>query len=396
MQVFVIAQKDFYQFLKKWQTFIFLLIMPVIFMFIFGNAFGSPEEPSKPVLLVASQGDGVAQKLLLDMLESSDQLTIEYVSSDPTILEQTVLDSGSAAGLFLPSELDETLWKTNDFSGIVWAAGSDNLLENQARTEVNRLVKRVQTLVALSRAKMTPEQIDDEAGLIIFQTHVSRLANDLLSASVNLSIVETASNPNPYSQSAPGMMLQFAVAGLTGVAAILVLEKSGRTEARMRMTGVPAWQVMLGHFTAITWLLGMQFVLLLLFGQVVLSLDYLSALPATLLLSLLTVFCISALGLLIGVVSHSEEQTVVYAMLCMFVLSGLGGLWMPLDVTGKAFQTLGHLTPLAWAMDGYKAILTSSAGLSEIAPALLILGGYTLGLLALTVGVYAQKKARAR
>jgi ABC-2 type transport system permease protein len=128
----------------------------------------------------------------------------------------------------------------------------------------------------------------------------------------------------------------------------------------------------------------------------VLGLDYLATLPATLLLSVLTILCISALGLLIGVVSKSEEETVVYAMLCMFVLSGLGGLWMPLDVTGKAFQTLGHLTPLAWAMDGYKAILNSGAGLSEIANSLLVLGAYTLGLLGITIGVYAQQKAKAR
>lgn len=392
MQVLTIAQKDFYQFLKKWQTFVFLLIMPVVFILIFGNSFGgSSSAVEKPVLLVSAPNSGVINGLLLNMLETSDALTIQRVTMAADTLEQTAADSQAAGGLILPKGLDETLMAASDYSGIQWSAGSDLVQASLAKGEVDRLLKQVYTAVELSRAMST-----SDAGLAAFQGNVTRLTSEMQTKPVRLETIETASNPNPYSQSAPGMMLQFAVAGLTGVAAILVFEKNGRTEARMRMTGVPAWKVMLGHFTAIVWLLGMQFLLLLIFGQWVLGLDYLAALPATLLLSILTILCISALGLLIGVVSKSEEETVVYAMLCMFVLSGLGGLWMPLDVTGKAFQTLGHLTPLAWAMDGYKAILNFGAGLSEIANSLLVLGAYTLGLLGITIGVYAQQKAKAR
>ncbi len=392
MQVLAIAQKDFYQFLKKWQTFVFLLIMPVVFILIFGNAFGgSSGAVVKPVLMVSAPNSGVVSGMLLNSLESSDALTLQRVTMDVGTLEQTVADSQAAGGLILPEGLDETLMVTSDYSGIQWTPGSDVMQASMAKGEVDRLLKQIHTAVELSRAMGS-----SEAGLATFQTNVIRLAGEMQTEPVRLETLETASNPNPYSQSAPGMMLQFAVAGLTGVAAILVFEKNGRTEARMRMTGVPAWKVMLGHFTAIVWLLGMQFLLLLIFGQWVLGLDYLTTLPATLLLSILTILCISALGLLIGVVSKSEEETVVYAMFCMFVLSGLGGLWMPLDVTGKAFQTLGYLTPLAWAMDGYKAILNAGAGLSEIANSLLVLGAYTLGLLGLTIGVYAQQKAKAR
>ena len=392
MQVLAIAQKDIYQFLKKWQTFVFLLLMPVIFILIFGNAFGgSSAVIEKPILLVSAPNSGVISGLLLNSLETSNGLTIQRVTMAADSLEQTVADSQAAGGLILPEGLDETLLAGSDYSGIQWSSGSDLVQASLAKGEVDRLIKQVHTAVELSRAMGT-----SEAGLTAFQANVNRLAGEMQTEPVRLETVETAFNPNPYSHAAPGMMLQFAVAGLTGVAAILVFEKNGRTEARMRMTGVPAWQVLLGHFTAIVWLLGMQFLLLLIFGQWVLGLDYLATLPATLLLSILTILCISALGLLIGVVSKSEEETVVYAMLCMFVLSGLGGLWMPLDVTGKAFQTLGYLTPLAWAMDGYKAILVSGAGLTGIANSLLVLGAYTLGLLGITIGVYANQKAKAR
>jgi hypothetical protein len=41
----------------------------------------------------------------------------------------------------------------------------------------------------------------------------------------------------------------------------------------------------------------------------------------------------------------------------MFVLAGLGGAWVSLEVTGAVFQTIGHLSPVAWAMDGFKNVI---------------------------------------
>ena len=48
-------------------------------------------------------------------------------------------------------------------------------------------------------------------------------------------------------------------------------------------------------------------------------------------------------------------------MIPMFLFSGLGGAWVPLENTGPAFQAIGHLTPVAWAMDGFKTILSGGA-----------------------------------
>lgn len=52
----------------------------------------------------------------------------------------------------------------------------------------------------------------------------------------------------------------------------------------------------------------------------------------------------------------------------MCVLPGLGGVWLPLEVTGEAFQTVGHLLPTAWAMDGIQNIIVRGLG-SVLLPA---------------------------
>jgi ABC-2 type transport system permease protein len=63
----------------------------------------------------------------------------------------------------------------------------------------------------------------------------------------------------------------------------------------------------------------------------------------------------------------------------MFLLSGLGGAWVPLEVTGETFQAIGHLSPVAWAMDGVKNISIRGLGIESVMlPALALLGYATL------------------
>jgi ABC-2 type transport system permease protein len=393
MKILIIEGKDFYQFLKKWQTFIFLLLMPLVFIILFGKAFGGSTADDRPLVFMLDEDGGAASSMLVAQLENDDAVWVTKFDGDAAALRQSLSNGEADAGLWIQNGLDESLSAGGDFSGVVWYAGNNAAREQTAFSEMQRITKRVNTAAVIAWASSAMPITDDAGRLSAFQQRMEKYVIYWQAVS-GLQIHQTVEAANPYSQPAPGMMLQFAVAGLTGLATILVLEKSSRTEERLRMVAVPAWQVMLGHFLALALILGLQFVILLVFGQLALGLDYLASWPATLLISLVTVFCIAALGLLIGVVSKNEEQVVVFAMLAMFLLSGLGGLWMSLDVTGAAFQTIGHFTPLAWSMDGYQAILNAPVSAAKVSTPVLVLGGYTLGLLLLTMWIYQRQKVK--
>jgi ABC-2 type transport system permease protein len=38
---------------------------------------------------------------------------------------------------------------------------------------------------------------------------------------------------------------------------------------------------------------------------------------------------------------------------------------VPLEFTSRSFQTIGHFTPLAWAMDGFKNIIVRGQGVTS-------------------------------
>ncbi|MBM3124789.1 MAG: ABC transporter permease [Chloroflexi bacterium] len=126
-----------------------------------------------------------------------------------------------------------------------------------------------------------------------------------------------------------------------------------------------------------------QFTILILFGQIILKVSYLRVPLATLLVAFCTALCIAALGLLIGVLARTEEQAVSFSLIPMFVLSGLGGAWVPLEFTGPVFRTIGHLSPVAWGLDGFENICARGLGFESVLVPAAALMGYAILFFAL-------------
>ena len=82
------------------------------------------------------------------------------------------------------------------------------------------------------------------------------------------------------------------------------------------------------------------------------------------------------MGLLIGILAQTEEQAIAFSLIPMFVLSGIGGAWVPLEFTGETFAAIGHISPVAWAMDGFKNITIRGFGFESVLIPAAALAGY--------------------
>ena len=180
-------------------------------------------------------------------------------------------------------------------------------------------------------------------------------------------------------------MLQFAIAGLLTAAQIIVSERKSRTLQRLLTTATQRIHIILGHYLALFLLIFMQFTILIIFGQFVLKVDYLRVPSATLLVAFSAALCISAMGLLIGILARSEEQAIIFSLVPMFVFSGLGGAWVPLEVTGPTFSAIGHLTPIAWGLDGFENICARGLGFESVLIPCAALAGYAVLFFVLAV-----------
>ncbi len=197
-----------------------------------------------------------------------------------------------------------------------------------------------------------------------------------------LAIANKAGDPyggNPYNQASPGILVMFAVFGLITSAQIVLQERKEGTLARMLTTSLSPAAAMAGHFLAMFTLTFLQQVLLVAFGQLLLGVNYLQAPLAVLAVMVALSLAIAGIGLFIGVMAKGEQQVSLYSLITMFTLSGLGGAWFSLDGAGKAFSTIGHLTPTAWAMTGFQNILIRGLGTPSAWLPAVVLIAYALG-----------------
>jgi ABC-2 type transport system permease protein len=389
IRIFDIALKDLLQLLRDRKVFLFLLIMPVIFTFLFGFAFGGFSQDSAddrlPVGFLDQDGSRLSRQLR-DLLKGSDVIRLEtnifYTSAD---LQSLVADDKLAAALIIPPSYGQGLLHARPEKLVLigdTGATAGQSVESEALSASFRLESAVRTALIL-------ERIDEQRAPFDYTLQQALEAWQ----DPPIGVAETASSAIPQqndslaslAQTSPGFMLQFSIAGLLTSAQILVAERKSRSLQRLLTTATARVHIILGHYLAILMMIFCQFVLLILFGQLVLGLDYLRAPFAVLLLALATALCIAALGLLIGVLAHSEEQAIIFSLIPMFVLSGIGGAWVPLEVTGSTFQAIGHLSPVAWAMDGFKDILLRGLGWRAVlvpAAALLAYGALFFALAA--------------
>jgi ABC-2 type transport system permease protein len=383
-----IALKDLMQLLRDFKTFMFLLLMPVVFTFLFGYAFGGFNGDSDSRLPVGylSQDDHWVSDSLHDLLAESEVIRLdESIFRSSADLEKLVADGDLAAAIIVPDGYGRAVLKDKTARLIVIAdTGSQawTTVEADLLAVASRLDNAVRTATIL-------EDIDSERIPFEYGFEQTLTAWDeppiAIAETTSLAVKKASGQGRSLAHTAPGMMLQFAIAGLLTAAQIIVSERKTRTLQRLLTTATRRVHIVIGHYLAIFLLIFAQFTVLMAFGQFILKVDYLRVPSATFLVAFSAALCISALGLLIGIFARSEEQAVIFSLIPMFVFSGLGGAWVPLEVTGATFQAIGHLSPVAWGMDGFENIVARGLGFESVLLPAAALAGYALLFFVLAV-----------
>ena len=384
-----IALKDLLQLSRDFKTFMFLLIMPIIFTFMFGYAFGgfsSGESDSRLPVGYISQDDHWVTDSLYDLLDKSEVIKLdENIFRSAADLEQLVADGDLAAAIIVPDGYGRTVLKGKTARIIVITdpgSTAGSTIQAELLSLTNRLdgAVRTATIIEETGAQGIPFDYAFEQALAAWDEPPISIEETTSPA------LQKEDNGNSsLAHTAPGMMLQFAIAGLLTCAQIIVAERKSRTLQRILTTATTRFDIVVGHYLAILLLILMQFMILILFGQLALQVAYFRVPAATMLVAFSTALCISALGLLIGILAKSEEQAVTFSLIPMFVFSGLGGAWVPLEVTGPTFQVIGHLSPVAWGMDGFENIVARGLGFGSVVLPSLALIGYAILFFTLAV-----------
>ncbi len=398
MRIIDLAAKDIKQLVRSWMTALFLVIMPIGFTLFFNVIFGGTggtEDPRLPVAFIDQDGESILSTHLFDLLDASDAVRPVAWDESVEMVEKDVRDENLAAAVIVPAGYGERVLAGEDVALTVIANGGTaaaSTAQNGILTAVTRL-RGAAKAAQLSTEALEAQGSSADASFLTnaLDAAIEAWRDPPLTVAVAQSgaaASEEKDGPemeNPAAQSSPGMMVQFSIAGIIGAAQILVLERKSRCLQRLLTTAITRVEIILGHYLAMFLTIFLQLALLIGFGQLVLGLDYMREPVATLLMVFTMSLWTASLGLLVGVLSRTEEQVIMLSLICMFILSGLGGAWMPLEITGEAFQAIGHVLPTAWAMDGIQNVVARGLGLESVLLPVGIMLAYAVGLFVLAV-----------
>ena len=177
---------------------------------------------------------------------------------------------------------------------------------------------------------------------------------------------------NGFNQSAPGMGSLYVMFTVLGGMAVLLRERRQWTLQRLIALPLSRAQI-LGAKIGVYFTLGMiQYAIVFAVGAAV-GMEFGSSPIAFLAVMAAFVLCITALTFALAPWIKSEGQASGLVLLLSLSLAPLGGAWWPLEIVPEFMQTIGHISPVAWAMDAFQDLIWYNGGFPDVLPEIAVL-----------------------
>lgn len=361
----------------------FLIALPVLVIVVVGSSVSGFDEFD---IAVVDQGAGRLGAVLVDELETADELAVRRFD-DLDDARTAVRRSEVAAAVVLPAGLDDDLRDgrvveirmlgepANTVTQAAWTALRSEIGSFAGRVQATAFVA-AETGVAFDDALVVVGQVEGEAAS-------SRVVEEVVDA-------ETDFLPEGFSYSAPTMLVLFVF--ITAVAASGDIIDGKRLGVFPRALAAPVRvrSLVLGAATSQLVVAAGQAALLVVVGAVVFGVDWGDPFAAGAIVVAWALVGTGA-GLLFGTLFRTADQAGSIGPPIGIALGMLGGCMWPLAVVPDIMQTIGHLTPHAWAVDAWIEVLSRGAGVAGIATQLAVLAAFA----ALLLGVSSWRLGRS-
>jgi ABC-2 type transport system permease protein len=392
-RVWILASKDLLETRRDRLALLFTVVMPLAFTAFFGLMFGGGSD--RLPLAITNADSGAPATQLVSALARSGVVKTEAMTKDDA--EKAVDDNKVAAALQIPAGFSAALAAGRPAElTLVSVAGSSGA--QTVQTEVMALAGRLaageraaQAAVAVagrpsqSQPGATPQDLRDAALLMARPLAAQSLAHPVASIVVVKAGMAAGQIPTGFVLSSPGMLVNFILFSLLTAGIALIQERRNFTLLRLMTTRVRRWELIAGKAVGMFALTFVQQIILIGAGQLLFGVDYLRD-PAALLLMMvaLSLFA-STLGLLLAAVLSSEQAMIATTVIVSMSVAALSGAWFPLEITGPAFQAVGHLLPTSWILDGLRGIIVRGFGVADVLPAFGVALAWSVVLFALAV-----------
>jgi ABC-2 type transport system permease protein len=353
----------------------FVFVFPMLLILALGVSFGGAFEPRIGVVAVDV---GPLGEELVDTLEALPDLQVDRTSDDEGM--QTSIERGQLeAGVVIPPGYDAALRDGEDVQVRYLARQSELGMQ---------LSQTVGAAVALQGQRLRAARFYASEGEGTMDEGLAR-ADAALEVLAPIEVVTTTTGEALFPASlgrfdigASSQLLLFIfLTSLTSATALIETRRLGLSR-RMFATPTRPRTIVVGEALGRLGVAMVQGLFIMLGSLVIFGVNWGQPLGAV---ALLVTFALvgAGAGMLMGSVLRTEQQSIGLGIFLGLGLAALGGCMVPLEFFTPTMQTIAHITPHAWAIDGYAELVRRDGTLVDVLPYLGILLAYATVLFAL-------------
>ncbi len=121
------------------------------------------------------------------------------------------------------------------------------------------------------------------------------------------------------------------------------------------------------------------------------TLDVSGRLPLLFIVAIFAGLAAIGLGLLLGTIAKTQEQSAPFGATLVVILAALGGVWVPVFIMPKFMQTLSHISPMNWGLNAFYDVFLRNGSFTDLIPELTLLLLFFLITTGIAI-IYNEKK----
>jgi ABC-2 type transport system permease protein len=311
-------------------------------------------------------------------VKSGEDVELKIIYDPSNQLESGVLQ-GKLQGVIFSSDISE------------YAVPSmiEKILRSQDESEINIQIAKqfVSKYVTPKMKTSNTENKDESSGGSMFGSSFDDLPIKVVSEKV---VGEDISSSAGYVQAIVSAMVMFLLFGVSFGASVLLKEKKNGTLKRLMTSPLTVEGILSAKLISLMTTGMMQVYFMLIVGWIVFHLDIWDYPVQLFLMALATTLMASGLGVLLTGLARTEEQAGMLATLVILSLSAIGGAMIPRFIMPEFLKTVGYISPVSWAMDGFHNVFWYHQGFAGMIVQFAVLIGFAV--LFLLVGSFLVKR----
>lgn len=380
-----------------------LLLLPLLLATVIGgpSALGQRTAETategKPALRVAAYlvnlDDGAYGTEVEKALRGVNFLDLEKLDSQEAA--DTAVGKGQkAAAIVVPASFSQRVNAGEPTTVLVIADPAQQEAASIVRGIVNQAVAEMGTVAELrygihavllrdpaaQNASLEEQQAVEARTLGAIWTQVQRMRQEpiITLSSEGLAGLPERGSAGPMDWYIAGFSVMFAFFIVPTAAQAMLLEREQGTFRRLLASPVPRAAVIAGPMLAFTLFVLLQLLFLFGVGRLAFKINLGDSLLGLGLTMLATALAATALGVLVGTVSRTNEQANSLGMMLGFVLAIVGGFPIAWFKLGGVMAIISNLTPHAHAIQAMQGLTVEAFPLLQVMPHILIVFGFAV------------------